>query len=320
MAWRGLMLDSGREYQTVDYICSLLDSMAVRGMNRFHWHFTENEAWRIELSAAPKLTTTDSTQQYYSKADIRNVINYASQRGIIVVPEIDVPGHSGGLIKAYPELGCSEQVVCPANDTIITFFIRMLDEVCELFPSPYIHLGGDEVNHQSWRNCTACQQLMRREGIKSEAALQVWFESQLVNHLATRGRTAILWEDVLYETEASLPSNIVIQWWNYRTHGERGLREALKRNIPVISSTNYYCYLNFPESPWRGYAADRTFTAKDIEERNPSYLTYDPTNHLMLGMEACLWTDYQLTQSMLNDRLYPRLNVLARQMGGSPCP
>lgn len=319
MAWRGLLLDSGREYQTVDYIHSLLDSMAVRGMNRFHWHLTENEAWRMQLACAPRLTP-DSVQSY-SRQQITEIIRYAAERGIVVVPEVDLPGHSGALIKAYPELGCSEQVVCPANDTIVAFFKRVLDEVCHIFPSPYIHLGGDEVNHAAWRNCAACQELKRREGIESEAALQVWFESQLVNHLATLGRTAILWEDVLYETDAPLPTNLVIQWWNYRTHGERGLREALKRGIPVISSSNYYCYLNFPESPWRGYAADRTFTAKDIEERNPSYLTYDSANHLMLGMEACLWTDYQLTQPMLNDRLYPRLDILARQMRrGDPLP
>lgn len=323
MSWRGLMLDSGRQYQTVGYIESLLDSMAVRSMNVFHWHLTENDGWRMQLPNHPRLTEVGASvasgkeqQGFYSVEEMRHIVTYAAERGITVVPEIDLPGHSGALIAAYPEFGCSKEVLCPANAQILTFLKGIIDDMCEIFPSDYIHLGGDEVNHSAWHSCTDCQQLMQREALSSEAALQVWFERQLIDYLATKGRKAILWEDVLYETTDPLPSNVVIQWWNYRSKGETGLREALKRGLPVICSSNYYCYLNFPETPWGGYAQDRTCTAADIEERNPSHLLFDCTNPLMLGMEACLWTDYNLTQSMLHRRLYPRLDIMARQMRG----
>lgn len=323
MAWRGLLLDSGRQYQTVDYIESLLDSMAIRSMNVFHWHLTETDGWRMELRTAPRLTQVGAfvasgkeQQGFYSREEIQNIVEYAAKRNITIVPEIDLPGHSGALIAAYPEFGCSKEIICPAASELLDFLKGVLDEVCEVFPSEYIHLGGDEVDHSVWHNCTACQQLMKKESISSEAALQVWFENQLIEHLAAKGRKAILWEDVLYETTDSLPNNVVIQWWNYRSRGEQGLREALRRGIPVICSSNYYCYLNFPVTPWAGYGEERTCTIEDIELRNPSHLLFDANNPLMLGIEACLWTDYNLTQNMLNQRLFPRLDILVKQMRG----
>lgn len=323
MAWRGLLLDSGRQYQTMAYIESLLDSMAARQMNVFHWHLTENDGWRMQLPNYPRLTKVGSSvakgkeqQGFYSVAEMKHIVAYAEDRGIMVVPEIDLPGHSAALIAAYPEFGCSKEVICPANSQLLDFLKGVLDDMCEIFPCEYVHLGGDEVEQGVWRNCADCQRLMQQEGMVSVAALQVWFERQLIEHLAAKGRKVILWEDVLYETNDPLPNNVVIQWWNYRTKGETGLREALRRGIPVICSSNYYCYLNFPETPWGGYAQDRTCTMDDIEKRNPSHLLYDASNPLMLGMEACLWTDYNLTQDVLDKRLYPRLDVLARQMNG----
>lgn len=320
MSWRGLMLDSGRQYQTVGCIEAILDSMAARGMNVFHWHLTENDGWRIALKCAPKLTSVgafvaEGPEQhgFYTRREMKHIVRYAKKRGITVVPEIDLPGHSAALISAYPEMGCSQDVICPAQPELLPLLRRVLDEVCDIFPSPYIHLGGDEVNHRAWHECEACQQLMREHGIDDEASLQVWFERQLIEHLAHRGRTAILWEDVLYETHAPLPDNLIVQWWNYRSKGELGLREALSRGIRVVMSSNYYCYLNFPEKPWGGYGPERTCTAEDIG-RNPSHRLYDASNPLMLGMEACLWTDYNLTEEMLPKRLFPRLDILAGQM------
>lgn len=321
MSWRGLMLDSGRQYQSVGYIETLLDAMAERSMNVFHWHLTETDGWRMEISRYPRLTEVGASvadgaeqQGFYTREDMLHIVSYAAERGITVVPEIDLPGHSGALIAAYPDFGCSKEVICPAHPELLAFLKGVIDEMCDIFPSAYVHLGGDEVNQSVWANCEACQQLMKREGIVSEAALQVWFERQLIAYLAEKGRKVILWEDVLYETDEPLPDNVVIQWWNYRSKGELGLREALRRGIPVICSSNYYCYLNFPETPWAGYGKERTCTADDIELRNPSHLLFDASNPLMLGMEACLWTDYNLTQDMLPQRLFPRLNILARQM------
>lgn len=323
MSWRGLMLDSGRQYQTVGYIESVLDAMAERSMNVFHWHLTENDGWRMEVSRYPRLTEVGAyvangkeQQGFYTREEMRHIVAYAAERGITVVPEVDVPGHAGALIAAYPEFGCSNEVLCPAHPDLLGFMKGIIDEMCDIFPAPYIHLGGDEVNPSAWKNCQACQELMSDHGIGSLAALQVWFEKQLIEYLAEKGRKVILWEDVLYETDVPLPGNVVIQWWNYRTKGETGLREALKRNVPVICSSNYYCYLNFPETPWGGYGPERTCTAADIAHRNPSDLLFDASNPLMLGMEACLWTDYNLTQDMLDARLFPRLDILARQMRG----
>lgn len=325
MKWRGLMLDSGRQYQSVGTIESVIDSMAVRGMNTFHWHLTENDGWRMALRCAPRLTEVGAfvaggagQQGFYTRRQMKHIVRYARQRGITVVPEIDLPGHSAALIAAYPQYGCSRDVVCPANAELLAFLKGVLDEVCSIFPSPYIHLGGDEVDHAAWRRCPDCQRLMRDLCISDEASLQVWFERQLIDHLKTLRRTAVLWEDVLYETSAPLPDNLIVQWWNYRTRGDLGLREALGRGIPVVLSSNYYCYLNFPETPWAGYGPERTCTIENVRH-NPSYEAYDAANPLILGMEACLWTDYNLTEDLLYDRLFPRLDILARQMQ-SPKP
>lgn len=333
--WRGLMLDSGRQYQQVSTIKTLLDLMASLKMNIFHWHLTEGLGWRIDIERYPRLATVGSRvahgkeqQGCYSHADIREVVAYAAARHITVVPEIDLPGHAEAALNAYPSLTCSGQaprvpetgftdaLFCAGRDSVLLFLYDVLDEVCDLFPSPYIHLGGDEAPKGQWNRCPACQQRIADEGLRDSHDLQRWLSAQMARHLEQRGRHAIFWEDILYSDGTPLPDGTAVQWWNYRGHRDRGLREAIRQGLPVVASPNYYCYLNFPETPWRGYGPDRTFTYADAAQRNPADAALTDHPDALLGMEAALWTDYNLTEDLLLPRLLPRLYPLAHQMWG----
>lgn len=150
--------------------------------------------------------------------------------------------------------------------------------------------------------------------LKDSHDLQLWFSAQMANHLKQKGRKAIFWGDVVYQDGYPLPDNTVIQWWNYRGHKDLALRNALKHNYPVICSSNYYTYLNFPLTPWRGYAKERTFDLKDLYLDNPSNKAYNEKNPLILGMSCALWTDDVVTERMIDQRLFPRIIGLAEQM------
>lgn len=328
--WRGLMLDSGRQYQSPEFIKRLLDQMALLKLNVFHWHLTEGQGWRIEIKKYPKLTSIGSKvangkeqQGYYTQEEIRAIVNYAAERHIKVVPEIDVPGHSEAALIAYPELTCfneapksvmafSSNLFCGGNPNTYSFIKDVLDEVCELFPSEYIHLGGDEAPKANWDRCAKCQQKIKDEHLKDSHDLQLYFSSELAKYLKTKNKKAVFWGDVVYEEGVELPENTVIQWWNYRRHKAKGLNNALSQGYEVICNTNYYTYLNFPVTPWSKYQANRTFDLKDIYTKNPSHITNpDP---LIKGMTTSLWTDWNVQEYMIDQRLFPRIYALAEQM------
>ena len=333
MAWRGFMLDSGRQYHSVVTIKKYIDMASMLKMNVFHWHLTEGLGWRIEIKKHPRLTEVGSAvadgeeqQGYYSQEEIRDIVAYAHERGITVVPEIDMPGHAEAALVAYPELGCFGQKVevpkqgfthhifCAGKEHTLQVLKEILDEVCELFPSTYIHLGGDEAPKGNWDRCPDCQQRIASLGLKDSHDLQLWFSAEMAGHLKSKGRKAIFWGDVLYRTGYPLPDNVAIQWWNYRGHGDLALRNAVEQGYPVVCSSNYYCYLNFPVTPWKGYAENRTFDLRDVYTNNPSYRAATEGNPLVLGMTCALWTDYELTEAMLDQRLFPRILALAEQM------
>ena len=333
MSWRGFMLDSGRQYHSVAAIKKYIDMASMLKMNVFHWHLTEGLGWRIEIKKHPRLAEVGSAvgkgeEQlgYYSQAEIRDVVAYAGERGITIVPEIDMPGHAEAALVAYPELGCFGQTVevpkqgythhifCAGKEHTLQVLKEVLDEVCELFPSTYIHLGGDEAPKGNWDRCPDCRQRIASLGLKDSHDLQLWFSAEMANYLRGKGRKAIFWGDVLYKSGYPLPDNVAIQWWNYRGHGDLALRNAMKMGYPVVCSSNYYCYLNFPVSPWKGYAENRTFDLRDVYCSNPSYKAVMEGNPLVLGMTCALWTDYELTEAMLDQRLFPRILALAEQM------
>ena len=331
--WRGLLLDSGRQYQSLETIKSKLDLLFSLRMNVFHWHLTEGLGWRLEIRKYPELTKTGAyvgkgpeQQGFYTQEDVREIVLYAAERNITVIPEIDIPGHAEAALNAYPEYGCfgelakipetgfTECIFCAGKDSTLNFLKDVLDEVCELFPSDYIHLGGDEAPKGNWDKCPDCNRRIAENGLKDSHELQLWLSAQMASYLKSKGRKAIFWEDVINNADYPLPDNVVIQWWNYRGNKDRNFRKALKSGYPVICSPNYYTYLNFPETLWRGYGRDRTFSFEDAYLRNPADSALSEGNPLTLGMECALWTDYGLTEDMLDSRLFPRIYALAELM------
>ncbi len=329
-AWRSFMLDSGRQYQTPDFIKQFLDRMAMLKMNVFHWHLTEGQGWRIEIKKYPKLTSIGSNvakgkeqQGFYTQEEIKEIVAYAKKLHIEVVPEIDVPGHSEAALIAYPELTCfrkatetvmafTPNLFCGGREETYTFLQNVLDEVCDLFPSEYIHLGGDEAPKANWNKCPDCQAKIKSEGLKNSHDLQLYFSKRLANYLNKKDRKVIFWGDVVYHDGTELPENVVVYWWNWRRHKDLALVNGLKRGHQVICGTNYYNYLNFPLSPWSKYAESRTFDMQDIYEKNPSDL--ENPDPLVLGMGTCLWTDWFVTESMTDKRVFPRAFATAEQM------
>jgi len=310
VGFRSFLLDSGRQYQKVSTIKKYIDMAALLKMNYFHWHLTEGLGWRIEIKQYPRLTEVGAfvgkgpeQQGFYSQEEIKEIVRYAAERCITVIPEIDMPGHAEAALVAYPELGCfgdtiqvpengfTQNIFCAGKTHTLDFLKNVLDEVCELFPSEYIHLGGDEAPKGNWDTCPDCGQCIKEHGLKDSHDLQLWFSAQMANSLKNKGRKAIFWGDVVYQDGYALPDNVVIHWWNWRGHKDTAFKEALKRNLPVICGTNYYTYLNFPVTPWKGYEAARTFDIKDVYTANPSYRKED--SPLLLGMSCALWTDYR---------------------------
>lgn len=332
------MLDSGRQYQKVSTIKKYIDMASMLKMNYFHWHLTEGLGWRIEIKRYPLLTRIGAfvgqgpeQQGFYSQEEVKEIVSYAADLGITVVPEIDMPGHAEAALNSYPRLGCfnipvkvpqsgfTQNIFCAGKDSTLTFLQNVLDEVCRMFPSAYIHLGGDEAPKGNWDKCTDCQARIAKEKLKDSHDLQLWFSARMANYLKQKGRKAIFWGDVIYKDGYPLPNNVVIQWWNWRGHKDLALKNAVRHNYPVICGTNYYTYLNFPLTPWRGYAKDRTFDLEDVYLHNPSYRPREE-NPLILGMSSALWTDDGVTEDRIDRRVFPRILALAEQMWYSGKP
>ncbi len=332
--WRASMLDSGRQKQSIEKILALIRMASRLKMNRFHWHLTEGLGWRPEIKAFPMLTAKGAfvgkepeQQGYYSREDMRKVVEYASQWGVEIVPEIDLPGHSEAALNAYPELGCfgtvpdvpaqgfTENIFCAGKDRTVEALTTIIDEICDIFHGQYIHLGGDEAPKANWEKCPDCQARIQQHGLKGTHDLQLWLSAQLASHLEAKGRKAIFWGDAVYSNDGTpLPKNSVIQWWNYRGHGDLAVRNALERDMQVILSPNYYCYINFPEEPWKGYGPERTFNLEKAYTANPADSVLARGDKRILGMTCALWTDYNLTEQMLDLRLFPRIFALSELM------
>lgn len=328
--WRSFMLDSGRQYQSPAFIKRYLDLMAMLKMNVFHWHLTEGMGWRIEIKKFPRLTEIGSNladgkqqQGFYTQEQIRDIVGYAAKLNITVVPEIDLPGHSEAALTAYPEYTCfnekpetvmsfSPVLFCAGKEKTYTFLQQILDEVCELFPSEYIHLGGDEAPKQNWDKCPDCQKKIADEHLANTHTLQLYFSARLANYMKGKGKKVIFWGDVVYQDDYKLPDNVVIHWWNWRANKDLALKNAIKNGYPVICNTNYYTYLNFPVIPWSKYNIERTFDMRMAYEQNPSHIK-NP-NALVMGMGCAIWTDWYVLENMIDQRVFPRIYVLAEQM------
>ena len=351
-AYRGAHLDTSRHMFATDSIKSFIDMLALHNINRFHWHITDDQGWRIEIKSRPALAekgsmrsgtcvgkhfgTSDSIPYggYYTQDEIRDLVKYAADRNITIIPEIDLPGHMLAALTAYPELGCtggpyevwtrwgvSQDVLCAGNDSVLTFIDDVLGEVVDLFPSEYIHIGGDECPKDRWKECPKCQAKARQLGIKAgpKGTVEEQLQSYLIHHasdfLSSRGRKMIGWDETL---EGGLaPGAIVMSW-----RGTNGAIAAAQQGHDAIMTPNshmyfdYYQSLNHKEEPLAigGYVpVEKVYSFNPT----PDNLTDEQKKHI-IGVQANLWTEYIPTYSGVEYMEMPRIAALSEVQWSNP--
>jgi hexosaminidase len=346
--WRGFMLDTSRHFFTPAEIKTLLDAMALQKLNRFQWHLTDDQGWRIEIKKFPKLTQTGAwrsgvgfgldpgvTTAYgpdgryggcYTPADIRAVVNYAAARHITIVPEIEMPGHSSAALAAYPQFSCTggpfavpitggifNGIYNPADEATFKFLDDVLTEVFRLFPGKYVHLGGDEVPKATWKNCPACQALMKREGLTNEDELQGWMMQRMEKFALAHGRIPVGWSEIM---EGGVAKNTVVMDWI------GGATEAAGDGHDVVMTPTRFCYFdyyqstNFPAEP-RAIGGILPLKQVYIFEPVPGTLPPEDTGHI-LGAQGNLWTEYIANLQYAEYMIFPRLTALAEVDWSSP--
>jgi hexosaminidase len=321
--WRGFMLDCSRHFMSVDFIKRTLDLMAYHKLNRFHWHLTDAQGWRLQIDKYPKLTRIgaardfDSPQRepaFYSRHDVREIVAYAKSRHITIVPEIEMPGHCDAALASYPELACDggPGTFCAGREEVFDFLFGVLDETVEMFPdSPVIHIGGDERPKDVWGKCPRCQARMNELNITTEYELQTWFMRRITDHLKTAGRRAVTW--AVTQTDPYDPKDMsdvgsaaIVQNW----HG--GAAFAAKQGWDVVNSDNRFVYFDYPTQP--DPTKPKWMPVLDLEkvysfEPAPPGLSPQESKHI-LGGEACLWTEF-VPQEKVDAQMFPRLLALA---------
>ncbi|MFD6192791.1 beta-N-acetylhexosaminidase [Streptomyces sp. NPDC060275] len=340
--WRGLMLDVSRHFMPKDGVLRQLDLMAAHKLNVLHFHLTDDQGWRIEIKRHPKLTETGSWRSrtkfghrasplwedkphggYYTQEDIREIVAYAAARHITVVPEIDVPGHSQAAIAAYPELGntdvidttslsvwdtwgVSPNVLAPTENTL-RFYEGVFEELLELFPSEFVHVGGDECPKDQWRASATAQTRMAELGLADEDELQSWFIQHFDTWLAERGRRLIGWDEIL---EGGLAKGAAVSSWR----GYAGGIAAARAGHDVVMCPEQQVYLNFREDGGEDEPVPIAFvrTLEDVYrfEPVPAELTPEESGHV-IGTQANLWTEVTENQERVDYQLFPRLAAFA---------
>ncbi len=346
-AYRGMHLDVCRHFMPVDFVKKYIDLLAYYKMNRFHWHLTEDQGWRIEIKKYPLLQEVaawrketrvghytdepveyDGTRHggYYTQEEIREVVRYAAQRGVVIIPEIEMPGHCLAALAAYPSLACTpgpfevattwgvfEDVFCPYESTF-TFLQDVLDEVMDLFPSPYIHIGGDECPKVRWKESAFCQELMRKENLRSEEELQSYFIRRIEKYLNSKGRNIIGWDEIL---EGGLAPHATVMSWR----GMEGGIEAAKAGHQVIMSPGSHCYFDHyqAEPDYEPLAIGGLTTLEKVYSFNPIPESLNQQEaKLILGAQANLWTEYIPTPDKAEYMAYPRAIALAEALWTPP--
>lgn len=342
--WRGLHVDSGRHLQDVETLLKLLDEMARHKLNVFHWHLTEDQGWRIQIDAYPRLTNIGSQRAespkkdnsgegdgipyggFYTKDEIRRIVAYASEWFITVMPEIEVPGHTAAALAAYPQFGNTDipdydphvytrfaimpYTFAPKPETL-EFINAILTETLDLFPSPYIHIGGDEAPSTQWEQSSYAQQFMKENDIKDPHHIQAWFNRHLDEFLAEHGRRMIGWDEVL---DTPLPQRVVVMSWR----GVKGGQEAAAKGHDVVMAPNTFLYFDYVQ----GDRADEPVAigGGDWQPHLPIEKVYSfnpldgiaPENHEhILGVQGQLWTEFIWSDEKLEYMAFPRTCALA---------
>jgi hexosaminidase len=344
--WRGLHLDVARHMYPVEFIKEFIDMMVLYKYNIFHWHLTEDQGWRIEIKKHPKLTEIgayraetpipENREQgdgkpyggFYTQDEVREVVAYATERYITVVPEIEMPGHSVAVLAAYPELGCvgegyqvrtkwgiAKDVLCAGKDSSLELMEDVLSEVLDLFPSEFIHIGGDECPKDRWEVCPDCQARIKTEGLDDEHGLQSWFIRRIETWLNNHGRRLIGWDEIL---EGGLAPNATVMSWR----GSQGGIDAANAGHDVVMSPNTYCYLDY-------------YQGEDLDSEPAAIGNYLPLKHAyqfevipadidpdkahhILGGQGNIWTEYMPTSEQVEYMTYPRSLAIAEVVWTHP--
>jgi hexosaminidase len=332
--YRGMHLDVCRHFYSVDFVKKYIDLMARYKLNTFHWHLTEDQGWRIEIKKYPKLTEigawrwekdstgTDSSRYggFYTQEQIKDIVDYAAKRFITIIPEIEMPGHSRAALAAYPQFSCSgkqlpvanrwgvfEHVYCAGNDSTFFFLQDILDEVIALFPSTYVHIGGDECPKEAWEKCPKCQARIETEGLKNEHELQSYFIRRIEKYLISKNRKLIGWDEIL---EGGLAPEATVMSWR----GISGGIAAAKEQHEVIMTPGAYCYFDHyqanPKYEPKAIGGYTTLKKVYSYEPIPDSLTKEEAKYI-LGAQANMWTEYIATEHHLEYMLLPRMLALA---------
>jgi len=308
-AWRGLMIDASRHWMPLDILKRNLDGMAAVKLNVFHWHLSDNQGFRVESKVFPKLHKMGSDGHYYTQAEVKDLIAYARARGIRVVPEFDMPGHTTAWFVGYPELasgpgpysierrwGIFDPAMDPTREETYKFLDAFIGEMAALFPDEYFHVGGDEVNGKEWGANPRIQAFMREHAMKSTEDLQAYFNQNLFPLVQKHGKKMIGWDEVLHP---GVPQDVMIQSWR----GQKSLAEAARQGYKGILSSGYYLDMMFPAS--QHYAVDPM-------EGATAGLTPEEKSRI-LGGEACSWAEYATTENV-DSRIWPRLAAIAERL------
>ncbi|GGD77695.1 hypothetical protein GCM10011514_47020 [Emticicia aquatilis] len=338
---RGFMLDVGRHFMPLSFVKKTIDLLAMHKMNILHWHLTEDQGWRIEIMKYPRLTQVGSVRSetiegkmsynqplkfdgkehsgFYTQDEIREVVKYAQEKYVTIIPEIEMPGHALAALAAYPELGCTggpygvakiwgviEDVYCPTEKTF-KFIEDVLTEVMDLFPSKYIHIGGDECPKITWQRSKFCQDLMKAQGLKDEHELQSYFIKRIDKFLTSKGRKLMGWDEIL---EGGLSPNATVMSWR----GVQGGIEAAKQKHDVVMTPNSHVYIDYYQSHaiTEPLAIGGFLTLEKVYsyEPTPSELKPEETKHI-LGAQVNLWTEYVATPEHAEYMTFPRACALS---------
>ncbi len=339
--YRGLHLDASRHFQPVSFVKKYIDLLALHKMNTFHWHLTDDQGWRIEIKKYPKLTEMGAWRKetlighgsdvpkkfdgqryggFYTQEQVRDIVAYAQERFVNIIPEIEMPGHALAALAAYPELSCDstkkyevatswgvfEDVFCPSEKTF-SFLQDVLTEVMALFPSKYIHIGGDECPKEAWKNSAFCQDLMKKEGLKDEHELQSYFIQRIEKFVNAKGRRIIGWDEIL---EGGLAPNATVMSWR----GTEGGITAAQQDHDVVMTPGSHCYFDTyqadPESEPLAIGGLITLEKAYAYEPTPNVLTAQQAKHI-LGAQGNVWTEYMRTTEQVEYMVFPRAIALA---------
>lgn len=343
--YRGMMLDCSRHFFSIDFIKKFIDLIALHNMNTFHWHLNDDQGWRIEIKKYPKLVEIGSVRTgtvmgrnsdvddsikyggYYTQEQCREIVEYARQRHITVIPEIDMPGHMKAVLASYPNLGCTGgpykvghnwgvyyDVLCIGNEDTFKFVEGVLDEIIDIFPSKYIHIGGDETPTKRWSECSKCEKIMQKEGLPINK-LQAYFTNRIEKYLNSKGRSIIGWDEIL---DGDINKSATIMSWRGIEPGEKGA----KMGHDVIMSPTSYCYFDYAQTKEQYSEPLTQVHALDVEQvysldPAPKTMSEESKKHI-LGVQANLWTEYISNPNLATYMLLPRMAALSEVQWTSP--